>query len=127
MKRGFTLIDLPVSPNNPTGIPITGIFFENSAVSVQHIIDGTSLTVCVSETVISDGIPGIWDGKSPTNGFVLALGGGDATEACSSSRTRSIPRSEVPSAAGMARSSSRVTRYDPGDSRSTERAVAEQK
>ena len=69
----------PVSPDNPTGIPITGIFFENSAVGVQHIIDGTSLTVCVSETVISDGIPGIWDGKSPTNGFVLALGGDDAT------------------------------------------------
>ena len=75
MKRGFTLIELPVSPNNPTGIPITSIFFENSAVGVQHIIDGTSLTVCVSETVISDGIPVIWDGKSPTNGFVLALGG----------------------------------------------------
>ena len=69
----------PVSPNNPTGIPITGFFFENSAIGVHHITDGTSLTVCVSETVISDGLPGVWDGKSPTNGFVLTLGGDDAT------------------------------------------------
>ena len=57
------------------GIPVTGVFFENSAIGVQHITDGTSQTVCVSETVISDGTAGIWDGVSPTNGFVLALGG----------------------------------------------------
>ena len=69
----------PVSPNNPTGIPITGIFFENSAIGVQAITDGTSQTVCVSETVISDGTAAVWDGVSPTNGFVLALGGNDST------------------------------------------------
>jgi prepilin-type processing-associated H-X9-DG protein len=33
----------------------------------------------VSETVISDGTAAVWDGVSPTNGFVLALGGNDAT------------------------------------------------
>jgi type II secretory pathway pseudopilin PulG len=69
----------PVSPRNPTGIPVTGIFFENSAVGVQHITDGTSQTVCVSETIISDGVPGFWDGVSPTNGFVLTLGGDDSS------------------------------------------------
>jgi prepilin-type N-terminal cleavage/methylation domain-containing protein/prepilin-type processing-associated H-X9-DG protein len=69
----------PVSPRNPTVIPVTGVFFENSAVGIQHITDGSSQTICVSETIISDGIPGYWDGVSPTNGFVLALGGGDAT------------------------------------------------
>jgi prepilin-type N-terminal cleavage/methylation domain-containing protein len=67
----------PVSPQNPTGIPVTGVFFENSAVGVQSITDGTSNTVGISETVISDGIPGYWDGFSPTTGFVLALGGND--------------------------------------------------
>ena len=46
---------------------------------VQHITDGTSQTVCVSETIVSDGTPGVWDGVSPTNGFVLALGGDDKT------------------------------------------------
>ena len=69
----------PVSPSNPTGIPITGVFFENSAVGVQDITDGTSQTVCMSETIISDGTPGYWDGVSPTTGFVLALGGDDST------------------------------------------------
>ena len=202
----------PVSPRNPTGISVTGIFFENSAIGVQGITDGSSQTVCVSESVISDGTPGSWDGVSPTTGFVLALGGNDsttgpelinypadcsgpglklnmtrgviwiygapghsmynharppndrastaaaacrtaatptssgivsrimspptagiraecrpsdATGACSSPRTRSIPRSGVPSAAGTARRSCRVTRSDPGDSRGTEPAVPE--
>jgi prepilin-type N-terminal cleavage/methylation domain-containing protein len=67
----------PVSPNNPTAIPITGVFFENSAIGLQAITDGSSQTVCVSETVISDGTARVWDGVSPTNGFVLALGGND--------------------------------------------------
>jgi prepilin-type processing-associated H-X9-DG protein len=67
----------PVSPRNPTGLPVTGVFFENSQLGVQAITDGTSNTVCVSETIISDGVPGYWDGVSPTNGFVLALGGDD--------------------------------------------------
>jgi prepilin-type N-terminal cleavage/methylation domain-containing protein len=67
----------PVSPRNPTGIAVTGVFFENSAVGVQSITDGTSQTVCISETIISNGTPGHWDGVSQTTGFVLALGGDD--------------------------------------------------
>jgi hypothetical protein len=35
--------------------------------------------VCVSDTVVSGGTPGYWDGVSPTTGFVLALGGNDST------------------------------------------------
>jgi prepilin-type N-terminal cleavage/methylation domain-containing protein/prepilin-type processing-associated H-X9-DG protein len=68
-----------VSARNPTGIPITGIFFENSAIGVESITDSSSQTVCVGVTVISDGTPGFWDAVSPTNGFVLALGGNDST------------------------------------------------
>jgi prepilin-type N-terminal cleavage/methylation domain-containing protein/prepilin-type processing-associated H-X9-DG protein len=68
----------PVSSRNPSRIPVTGVFFENSNVGVPVIADGTTNTVCVSETVISDGTPGYWDGVSPTNGFVLARGGNDS-------------------------------------------------
>jgi prepilin-type N-terminal cleavage/methylation domain-containing protein/prepilin-type processing-associated H-X9-DG protein len=65
----------PVSPNNAAGTPITGIFFENSRVRFADILDGTSQTVCVSETVKSDPSgPTSWDGVSPTNGFVLNQG-----------------------------------------------------
>jgi prepilin-type N-terminal cleavage/methylation domain-containing protein len=67
----------PVSPRNPTGIPVNGVFFENSSVGVQSIVDGTSQTVWVSETIVSDGTASVWDGVSPTNGFVLAFGGDD--------------------------------------------------
>ncbi len=67
----------PVSPRNPLGILVNGVFFENSATGVQSIVDGTSQTVCVSETIVSDGTATVWDGVSPTNGFVLALGGND--------------------------------------------------
>src|SRR5262249_41070926 len=39
------------------------------------IIDGTSQTVCISETFLSDSNgPTVWDGVSPTNGFVLTRG-----------------------------------------------------
>jgi prepilin-type N-terminal cleavage/methylation domain-containing protein/prepilin-type processing-associated H-X9-DG protein len=69
----------PVSPNNPTGIPVTGVFFENSAIGIQSITDGSSQTVCVSETIVSNGIAGTWDGNSQTTGFVLALGGNDSS------------------------------------------------
>jgi prepilin-type N-terminal cleavage/methylation domain-containing protein/prepilin-type processing-associated H-X9-DG protein len=69
----------PVSPRNPSGVPVTGVYFENSAVGVQGITDGTSSTVCISETIISNGIAGYWDGVSQTTGFVLALGGDDQT------------------------------------------------
>jgi len=64
----------PVSPRNAYGTPITGIFFENSTVRFADITDGTSQTVCVSETVIAEGGPTVWDGVSPTNGFVLTQG-----------------------------------------------------
>lgn len=65
----------PVSPRNPSKVPVTGIFFENSAVKISDITDGTSSTVCVSETVKSQqGGPTTWDGVSKTNGFVLTQG-----------------------------------------------------
>lgn len=65
----------PVSPNNPSKVPITGIFFENSRVRFSDIKDGASNTVCVGETVKSDPSgPTTWDGVSQTNGFVLDKG-----------------------------------------------------
>ena len=92
-----------VSPRNPDNIPVNGVFFENSAVSVQHITDGTSQTVCVSETIVSDGTPGFWDGTSPTNGFVLARGGerlDDRTAVGQLSRRLQRVRSEAEHDAG---------------------------
>ena len=65
----------PLSPRNPSGLPITGVFYENSSVTIAGIRDGTSQTVCVSETVKSDlGGSEVWDGVSPINGFVLTRG-----------------------------------------------------
>ena len=62
----------PVSPRNPSGVKVTGPFFENSAVKFADITDGTSSTACISETVKSSlGGPTTWDGVSKTNGFVL--------------------------------------------------------
>jgi prepilin-type processing-associated H-X9-DG protein len=56
-------------------VPITGIFFENSRIRFADITDGSSQTVCMSETVKSDPSgPPTWDGVSPTNGFVLTVG-----------------------------------------------------
>jgi prepilin-type N-terminal cleavage/methylation domain-containing protein/prepilin-type processing-associated H-X9-DG protein len=70
----------PLSPRNPSGIPITGIFFENSSVRFGDITDGLSNTVCVSETVRSTpGGPANWDELSPTNGFVLTQGNNNST------------------------------------------------
>jgi len=72
MNTGTTF---PVSPNNLQGTTITGIFYENSRVRIAMITDGTSQTVCFSETVKSTlGGPATWDGVSPTNGFVLNQG-----------------------------------------------------
>jgi prepilin-type N-terminal cleavage/methylation domain-containing protein/prepilin-type processing-associated H-X9-DG protein len=75
---------LPVSLQNPGGQQVTGIFFENSAVRIADITDGTSNTICMSEqtlsspadpqaTSISNGA-GTWTGGLPTSGFALTSG-----------------------------------------------------
>ena len=64
----------PLSLQNPGGVPVTGVFFENSNVRFADITDGLSQTVCISETVKSEGGPDVWDGTSKTNGFVLTQG-----------------------------------------------------
>lgn len=70
----------PVSPRNPGGVPITGVFYENSMTRFADLTDGAGTTVCVSETVTADvGGPAVWDGVSPTNGFVLTRGNDNAT------------------------------------------------
>src|SRR5438105_2570456 len=63
-----------LSRRNPGGVPVTGIFYENSPTRFAEITDGLSNTVCISETVKSEGGPDVWDGVSKTNGFVLTLG-----------------------------------------------------
>jgi prepilin-type N-terminal cleavage/methylation domain-containing protein/prepilin-type processing-associated H-X9-DG protein len=68
----------PLSPRNPWGIRVTGIFFENSSVGIRDIVDGTAQTVCISETIKSEGGPTVWDGVSKTNGFVLTRGNTNA-------------------------------------------------
>ncbi len=69
----------PLSPRNPGGVPVTGIFYENSSVRFRDITDGASNTVCISETIKAEGGPSTWDGVSPTNGFVLTQGNDNAT------------------------------------------------
>jgi prepilin-type processing-associated H-X9-DG protein len=69
----------PLSPKNPSGVPVTGVFFENSWMTLAGITDGTSHTVCISETIKAEGGPSIWDGVSKTNGFVLTVGNDNAT------------------------------------------------
>jgi len=64
----------PLSPRNPGGVAVTGVFFENSRVRFADISDGSSQTVCISETIKSEGGPSTWDGVSKTNGFVLTQG-----------------------------------------------------
>lgn len=64
----------PVSSRNSNSTPVTGVFFENSKVGFAQITDGSAQTVCISETIIAEGGPTIWDGVSPTNGFVLTEG-----------------------------------------------------
>jgi prepilin-type N-terminal cleavage/methylation domain-containing protein/prepilin-type processing-associated H-X9-DG protein len=68
----------PVSPRNPWGLKVTGIFFENSSVKASEIVDGLAQTVCISETIKAEGGPNVWDGVSPTNGFVLTRGNTNA-------------------------------------------------
>ena len=70
----------PVSPRNPGGVPVTGVFYEDSSTKLRDITDGTSYTVCISETVRSQlNGPTKWDGVSITNGFVLTLGNNNST------------------------------------------------
>ena len=65
----------PISPGNSGGVAITGIFYENSSTRMSDVRDGTSSTVCVSETWKSDPSgPTTWDGVSPITGFVLTQG-----------------------------------------------------
>lgn len=79
MSTGNTF---PVSPKNPGGKPVTGIFYENSRVRIGDISDGTSQTVCLSEQILSDpndptstnGTTGNWTGVTPSTGFVLTTG-----------------------------------------------------
>ena len=58
---------------------MTGVFFENSSVRFADLTDGSSSTVCVSETIKAEGGPSTWDGVSRTNGFVLTAGNDNAT------------------------------------------------
>ncbi len=70
---------LAVSPKNPRGIAVNGVFFENSRIRFADIIDGTSHTVCISEQTLSDPSDkannnGLWNGLFPTSGFILTTG-----------------------------------------------------
>jgi prepilin-type N-terminal cleavage/methylation domain-containing protein/prepilin-type processing-associated H-X9-DG protein len=69
----------PLSTRNPGGVPITGVFFENSWMKLAGVTDGTSQTVCISETIKAEGGPSVWDGVSHTNGFVLTAGNDNST------------------------------------------------
>jgi prepilin-type N-terminal cleavage/methylation domain-containing protein/prepilin-type processing-associated H-X9-DG protein len=69
-----------VSPRNLNGEILNGIFYEDSSVRLRDITDGTSKTVCIGETLKSDlNGPSVWDGHSPTNGFVLTPGNDNKT------------------------------------------------
>ena len=76
MNTGTTF---SVSPGNPSGNPVTGIFYENSKVTLAKITDGTSQTVSLSEQVLSV-VPdptsngANWNGVTPSLGFVLTTG-----------------------------------------------------
>ncbi len=81
MNTGTTF---PVSPLNPWGVRVTGVYFENSHVRLADIRDGSSQTVCNSENTFSisgmgdDGqTPPHWTG-APTQGFVLTTGNDNA-------------------------------------------------
>ena len=69
----------PVSLRNPGGVPVTGVFFDNSRIGFGHITDGTSQTVCLSEQILSNpgdstSTGGNWNGGTPSTGFVLTSG-----------------------------------------------------
>jgi prepilin-type N-terminal cleavage/methylation domain-containing protein len=73
----------PVSPRNPGNVLINGVFYENSSTKLRDITDGTSQTVCVSETVrskvVSNNGQTVWDGVSAIDGFVLTVGNDNKT------------------------------------------------
>ncbi len=73
----------PLSPRNPGNVPINGIFYENSSTKLRDITDGTSYTVCISETVRSKKVGNngqtVWDGVSAIDGFVLTQGNNNST------------------------------------------------
>jgi prepilin-type N-terminal cleavage/methylation domain-containing protein/prepilin-type processing-associated H-X9-DG protein len=81
MNTGSTF---SVSPRNPSGNPVNGVFFENSRVRISDIRDGASNTVCLSEQVLSSpsdptgtavsNASGVWTGVTPTTGFALTTG-----------------------------------------------------
>jgi prepilin-type N-terminal cleavage/methylation domain-containing protein/prepilin-type processing-associated H-X9-DG protein len=64
----------PVSPRNPWGTAVNGVFFENSLVRMRDIVDGSAHTVCIGETVIAKPGSAFWDGVTREDGFVLTLG-----------------------------------------------------
>jgi prepilin-type processing-associated H-X9-DG protein len=73
----------PLSPRNPGKVPINGIFYENSSTKLRDITDGTSTTVCISETVrskvVSNNGQTVWNGVSAIDGFVLTQGNDNKT------------------------------------------------
>ncbi|HVX61468.1 MAG TPA: DUF1559 domain-containing protein [Pirellulales bacterium] len=80
MNTGTTF---PVSPLNPSGTPVTGVFFENSRVALRDVVDGSSQTVCIGENTLAipgmgEDPPGHWNGN-PTQGFVLTTGNDNST------------------------------------------------
>ncbi len=81
MNTGTTF---SVSPRNPSGNRVTGIFYENSRTRISDILDGTSQTVCLSEQVLSiNGDPTLnganWTGVTPSLGFVLTTGNNNSS------------------------------------------------
>ena len=65
----------PLSPRNGQGTPLTGVFYENSSTRWRDIADGLSKTVCIGEQVLAKpNGPTVWDGVTPTDGFVLTRG-----------------------------------------------------
>ena len=68
----------PLSPRNPWGVKVTGVLYENSNVRLRDLVDGSSQTICISETIIATPGGAIWDGRTLENGFVLTVGNTNA-------------------------------------------------